>query len=82
MRNEVENRLHELEKSQVRMESAVEHQGKRLDKLDKDFVSMNDILQGILHTLNQIKWVGTGIGIALVAQSIGIIELAKQFFLP
>jgi hypothetical protein len=78
MSSEVENRLHELEKSKVRTEVSMEQQGKRLDKLDKDFVSMNDILQGILHTLNQIKWVGTGIGLAIFAQQFGIVEILKK----
>lgn len=82
MTDQLETRLHALEKSQVRTEATMEQQGKRLDKLDTDFKQMNEILEGILNTLNQIKWVGTGIGLAVVAQSVGIVEVLKNFMLP
>ena len=46
---EIDQRVNELEKAQIRTETTMEQQTKRLDKLDKDFVDMNTTLQGILH---------------------------------
>ncbi len=75
---ELDHRVNELEKSQVRTETTMEQQTKRLDKLDKDFTDMNKTLQGILHSINQVKWVATGALLMVFAQQMGLLELLKK----
>lgn len=76
---EIDQRVNELEKAQIRTETTMEQQTKRLDKLDKDFVDMNTTLQGILHSINQVKWVASGALLTVIAQQMGIIEVLKKF---
>ena len=78
---QLDQRVNSLEKAQVRIETTMEQQVKRLDKLDKDFVDMNATLMGILHALNQVKWVATGAILMVTAQQMGILEALKRLFL-
>lgn len=78
MSTEHDQRINALEKAQIRTETTMEQQTKRLDKLDKDFVDMNKTLQGILHSINQVKWVATGALLVVVAQQVGLLELLKK----
>lgn len=78
MSTEQDQRINALEKAQIRTETTMEQQIKRLDKLDKDFVDMNKTLQGILHSINQVKWVATGALFVMFAQQMGLLELLKK----
>jgi septal ring factor EnvC (AmiA/AmiB activator) len=78
---QLDQRVNSLEKAQVRIETNLEQQDKRLDKLDKDFVEMNTTLKGILHSLNQVKWVATGAILMATAQQLGLLEALKRVFL-
>lgn len=80
--SELEPRVNNLEKEQIRTEETLRQYGKRLDTLHTDYLRMNETLQGILATLNQIKWVGTGVLVTVIANQVGLLEILKQMILP
>lgn len=78
MSEQLDQRVNQLEKAQVRTETTMEQQTKRLDKLDKDFIDMNTTLLGILHAINQVKWVSAGALLTVFAQQMGLLEVLKK----
>lgn len=67
----------ELEHRVIRLELIAEDHAIELKKLQDISEDLRKSLAGIEKTLAQIKWLATGAVLAIVANSVGVMELIK-----
>lgn len=59
------------------LEKRTERHGDRINHLETNFNKLQEVLDGIQKTLEQIKWVAMGAAGMFIAQEMGILSLIK-----